>query len=359
MKSPTAAKPTEIRPASRLEGLAPYSPPAQRPGFTLRLDANEGPAVRASVVTALATIDAETLRRYPNATALEARLADRWGVDPARVVVTNGGDDAIDRLCRSVLEPGRRALLHAPTFVMIERGAKLAGGVVDRVRWVDGAFPIDRFVASITEATALVAIISPNNPTGGVVSLGYLRRVADAASQVGALVMADLAYIEFADTDPTSDLIDLPNVVLVRTFSKAMGLAGLRVGYAIAPREVARWMRTVGGPYPVSAPSLALAGAAIEDEPGRDAVIGRIRLERDRFAELLTSLGAAPLPSQGNFIAVRVDDSEQLRERLADRGVAVRTFGANTAAAGLVRITLPGDANEFQQLCDALGASIR
>lgn len=359
MKSPTTAIPTGIRPASRLDGLAPYSPPVQRPGITLRLDANEGPAIRSSVAASLATIDAESLRRYPDASSLEARLADRWGVDPARVVVTNGGDDAIDRLCRSVLEPRRRALLHDPTFVMIERSAKLAGGSVDRVRWIDGAFPVDRFVASITEATALVAIVSPNNPTGGVVSLGDLRRVADAASQVGALAMVDLAYIEFADTDPTPDLIDLPNVVLVRTFSKAMGLAGLRVGYAIAPLEAARWMRTVGGPYPVSAPSLALAGATIEDESSRDAVIDRIRLERDRLARLLSNLGAAPLPSQGNFITVRIDDSEQFRERLADRGVAVRTFGANTAAAGLARITLPGNDNDFQQLCDALGASIR
>lgn len=359
MNSPTASIPTGIRPASRLDGLAPYSPPAKRPGVTLRLDANEGPAISASVAATLKTIDAETLRRYPDATALETSLADRCSVDPARVVVTNGGDDAIDRLCRSLLEPGRRALLHDPTFVMIERSAVLAGGSVDRVRWIDGAFPADRFVASITEATALVAIVSPNNPTGGVVSLGDLRRIADAASQVGALVMVDLAYVEFADADPTPDLIDLPNVVLVRTFSKAMRLAGLRVGYAIAPLEVARWMRTVGGPYPVSAPSLALAGASITDETGRDAVTERIRLERDRLADLLTSLGAAPLSSQGNFIAVRVDDPERLRERLAERGVAVRTFRANTAAAGLLRVTLPGNDNDFEQLCDALGANIR
>jgi len=359
MNSLTASIPTGIRPASRLDELNAYAAPEQRPGITLRLDANEGPAVRDSVAAALATIDAESLRRYPDATALGTRLADRWGVDPARVVVTNGGDDAIDRLCRSVLEPGRRALLHDPTFVMIERSAVLAGGLVDRVRWIDGGFPVDRFVASITGTTSLVAIVSPNNPTGGVVSLGKLRRVADAASQAGALVMVDLAYVEFAETDPTQDLIDMPNVVLVRTFSKAMGLAGLRVGYAIAPLEVARWMRTVGGPYPVSAPSLALAGASIEDEPGRDAVIGRIRLERDQLAGLLTNLGAAPLPSQGNFIAVRVADPEQTCERLADRGVAVRTFGTDTAAAGLVRITLPGDANDFEQLCEALQASIR
>lgn len=344
----------ELTPASRLNGLSPYSPPPRDPRIVLSLAANEGPACRDSIVAALRTLDPESLRRYPDASALEERLADRWRVDPSRVVVTNGGDDAIDRICRSALEPGRRALLHDPTFVMIERSARLAGADVIRVPWVDGGFPVDPFVSAITEDTALVSIVTPNNPTGGVIGPRDICTVAEAAARVGALVLVDLAYVEFAEHDPTQELVGLPNVVLVRTFSKAMGLAGLRVGYAVASTEIACWMRTVGGPFPVSAASLLLAAAALDTDREKDASIERIKIERRQLAGLLEDAGAEPLASQANFVTARFEDPELIRARLATCGIAVRLFGPETSAAGLVRITLPGKYTDFQRLTNAL-----
>jgi len=343
-----------IRPASRLDGLRPYAPPAVDAGVRLRLDANEGAPCSGRVVSALASIDAEMIRRYPNAATLEQRIAQRWGVSPERVVVTNGGDDAIDRACRAVVEPGRSALLHTPTFEMIGRSVRLAGGAARGVAWLDGVFPTVRFIAAIVEGTALVALVTPNNPTGGGIGQDAIRAVAHSASNAGAMTLVDLAYAEFADEDPTAALLDLPDAVLVRTFSKAMGLAGLRVGYAIASPEVAGWLRTVGGPYPVSSISLALAGASLDDEAGRDKVIERVRAERSALSALMECLGASPLPSQANFITARFTNAPGVWRALRERRVSVRAFPGREDIGDCLRITLPGDESDFERLTTAL-----
>lgn len=352
-----------ITPAARLAGLRPYEPPTSLVPIDLALDANEGPAPSDALLAALRELSPEQVRRYPHAEALEERIAAQWGIDATRVLVTNGGDDAIDRLCRAVLEPGRVALLHTPTFEMIERSARLAGGEVRLVPWTDGPFPASEFLSAIVPGVALVSLVSPNNPTGGVIDTSTVLRVAQRARDVGAVVMVDLAYAEFANEDPTAMLLREQNVVIVRTFSKARGLAGLRVGYAIAPREIARWLRTVGGPYPVSSASLAVAAASLDR--GDEAVVRVVRAVRDertRLTGVLSTLGAQPIDSQANFVTARFKNALFVRRALASLGIAVRNFAARPAAPGienLLRITLPGDEASFRRLTAALEAAMR
>ena len=347
-----------IEPASRLIGVAPYVPPERESADLLRLDANEGPPCPQRLLDALRGVSGESLRRYPQAGDLEARLARRWGIGAERVVVTAGAGDAIDRLCRVMLEPGRSILIHEPTFEMIPRYAHLAGAEVQSVPWVSGPFPLPGFLAAISPATRLVSLVSPNNPTGAAIGLRDIERVADAAETLGSVVLVDLAYVEYADSDPTRRLLDHPNVVVIRTFSKAPGLAGLRIGYTIAPlppAPIAAWLRAAGSPYPVSSISLMLAEAALElPDDLRDAPIARIRSERDRLSTLLRRLGAEPLDSQANFVSVPVADAGAARRTLADNGIAVRALPWGSAPAGFVRITLPGDEASFLRLVRAL-----
>ncbi len=347
-----------LKPAGRLAGLRPYVRGPSARAIDLRLDANEGAPSFDRLASVLGSIDREVLRRYPDTGALEGRIAALWGVSAERVVVTNGGDDAIDRVCRAVVEEGRTAVVHTPAFEMIERGALLAGGEVCQVGWLGGAFPVSAFVGAIGERTGLVALVSPNNPTGGVIGLEEMVAIVRAARDVGALVLVDLAYVEFADADPTAALLEFSNVVVVRTFSKAMGLAGLRVGYAIASAEVAGWLRTVGGPYPVSNLSLALARASLEDEAGRAAFVEEIRRERTRLEEVLGDLDAEVFASQANFVFARFADAEGVREGLGERGIAVRGFGEGSGIGDCLRITLPGDAGEFLRLEAAVVAEL-
>ncbi len=343
-----------LQPTGRLRGLSPYEPPASGPFVDLTLDANEGMAPENVLENVLTGISAEDLRRYPDTGELERALADTYCIDAERVVVTNGGDDAIERACGAVLEPGREAVLHHPTFEMIERGVRLAGGEVRSIEWIEGAFPVRECVAAISPATSLVAIVSPNNPTGSVISFDGMMEVVRAAARVGALVLADFAYIEFANEDPTRSLLDEPNVIVVRTFSKAMGLAGARVGYALASSEVAHWLRTVGGPYPVSSISATIALASLRSAGEQRAFVNNVRSEREELSSLLRTFGYTVLDSQANFVTARFADARFVWNSLASLGIGVRAFASRPELDGFLRITLPGDEAAFDRLVRAL-----
>lgn len=331
-----------ITPIPVLKDAGRYRPPVRPAGMKLVIDLNEGPAPTADILARLAAVDAETLRRYPDATALEQRLAARFGLPPSRVVVTAGGDDGIERLCRAVLSPGKQLILPAPTFEMFKRYAKFAGASVVEPAWPEGAFPTDAVLAAITPDTAMIAVVSPNNPTGAVATADDLRRVAAAAPH--ALILLDGAYVEFADEDLTALALSLPNVVMIRTFSKARGLAGLRVGYALAPERIADWMRAVGAPFAVSSVSLAVAGHDLDHGDARlAATVAQVKTERERIRRILAELGATPVASQANFVLARVPDPVALRDALFAQGVAVRNFAGKPGMESFIRIGCPAD----------------
>src|ERR1044071_2229938 len=218
----------------------------------LRLNSNEGPRASRALLTELADLDPELLRRYPDAAAVEAALAARVGVSEDRILVTAGADEALDRIYRAYAGPDRPVLLPEPTFDMLERFAALAGAPLVRVPWLTDAFPLEQILVQLADR---VAIVSPNNPTGGVASRDDVRRIAAAAPR--SLLLLDQAYVEYADEDTDPVVLDLPNVVVVRTMSKAWGLAGCRVGYAVGSANVIAVLRAAGAPYPVAGLSLA------------------------------------------------------------------------------------------------------
>ena len=324
----------------------------------LRLDRNEGPAPSRAVIRALGALPGDALQRYPSAAPLEAAIAARIDVAPERVVVTAGGDDALDRLIRMSAQPGGDLLIHSPTFAMIERAGDLAQASVRKVPWENGPFPIEEFVEAIDRRVGCVALVSPNNPTGLVIARDMMLAVAKRASEVGALVVVDLAYVEYADDDPTQALLEAPNVAVVRTFSKAWGLAGLRVGWLAASPVVAGVARTLGGPFAVAGPSLALAQAALEESAlDMRAHVSRVQWEREELRRVLLQLGVEVSASQANFVLARFGSRElamKIATRLAQRSVIVRTFASSDLACGALRITCPGDDGMFSRLVAVL-----
>jgi histidinol-phosphate aminotransferase len=341
-----------------------YAPPTTAAPIDLRLDANESltPALSLDVAQLAPTLDPEALRRYPSTAPLETAIAARWGLSPSRVLVTAGGDEAIDRACRAFLRPGSQVNLPVPTFEMIARYARLAGADIATVDWRDGPYPIDQVLAQINEQTAMIAVVSPNNPTGAAASPRDLERLAREAPH--AILLVDCAYAEFADHDLTPAALDLPNAVVIRTFSKAYGLAGLRVGYAIASDKNTLSMRAAGSPFPVAGVSLAIAAAALSSAgatlPG---AVSRVRREREQLFRLLADLGAHPKPSQGNFVLADFQNAEWTWRALAGLGIAVRRFppGRRPDIGTLdssLRITCPGREAEFDRLCRGLRAAL-
>jgi histidinol-phosphate aminotransferase len=346
-------------PASRVDALRAYERAPVPDGLRLRLDANEGAMPQLDlVINALREAGADALRRYPNAKPFEALLAQRFGVDPSQAFVSAGADDVIDRCCRAFLPPAASLLIAEPSFEMFDQYASLCGARVATVPWQPGRFPGDAMVGRLDARVALIAIVTPNNPTGEVATLEDLRRLASSAPH--ALVVLDHAYVEFADEDLTAFALEMPNVVVVRTFSKAWGLAGCRVGYALGPSRIIRALRAAGGPYPVSAASLVIARALLEGGlAARDAYVDRIRQERTDLYELLERLGGAPRVSQANFVFAELGArAPAVHGTLVDHGILVRSFTFKSGEPRGLRISLPGESGAFQTLASALRAAL-
>ncbi len=342
-----------LRPRAVLNGLTAYSVPRPSVPIDLFLDGNEGIAPPDALLRELAGASAQMLRRYTKTAPLERLIARRHGVSPDRVIVTGGGDDALDRACRAMLEPGRNLVLPSPSFEMIWRYATLVGAEVRRPAWRGGRWPLAAVLDAVDDSTGCVAAVSPNNPTGAVISAEEIRAVALAAPW--ALILADLAYVEFADEDPTAALADLENVAVFRTLSKAWGLAGLRVGYTLAAPRVVGLLRAAGNPYPVSAASLALAGAWYErGEEQVAAFVAAVREQRAALTAQLARLGARPEPSQANFVFCRPADAGALREGLAAQGISIRVWPGDAELGDSARITIPGTTDGFARLTRAV-----
>ena len=343
-------KPIPVRSVRALEA---YAPPVHLAPVDLVLSGNEGAQPPRSLLHWMSEQPVSVLRTYPKQATLERDLAQRLGVRPEQVMVTAGGDEAIDRLCRAFLEPGRRVVMPQPTFVMLPHYATLAGAEIDTISWPGGPYPVDTVLGAVTADTAMITVVTPNNPTGATATVDDLARLAEAAPH--AVLLVDLAYVEYADDDLTSAALQFENAVVVRTISKAWGLAGLRVGYAVGAPRVLAAMRAAGGPFSIAGLSLALAAHALADG-GEDkaAHIAAVRREREELQRLLQDLGQTALPSQGNFVLARCTDEVWLRDGLAGLGIAVRIFPGEEELAGAARITCPGNAEHFARLRAAL-----
>lgn len=339
-------------PVPQLTELDDYST-LRHPGpVELKLDGNEGPQAPA-VASILAGLPAERWRRYPSARDAEAVIAGRLGVAPESVVLTAGADDALDRVLRTVAGPGREVVLTDPGFTTLERLVRLCGATPVPVPWWDGPFPVRAVLDRVGPATAAVAVVSPNNPTGSVIGREELDALARGVGR--RLLLLDHAYVELADEDLTAAALAHPNAVVVRTLSKAWGLAGLRLGYAVARPAVAALIRRAGQPYPVSAASLAVAERlAAGDGVYAAAYAARVRRLRRVLLDGLAARGIDVPPSQANFVLPRLGPALWVRDGLAGLGIAVRVFPENSRLADRARITVPDDEAGVERLLAAI-----
>jgi histidinol-phosphate aminotransferase len=317
----------------------------------IRLDRNERLVPSPSLVDLSRRLPAETLNTYPDATPFEAALAQLWDVDPARVLAAAGGDDAIDRVCRAWVGPGLELVTVSPTFEMFPFFTALAGGSVRYIPTLEHPAPLDTLAVRVGPDTGVVLAISPHNPTGAVATEEELVALA-MSLPANVRLLVDLAYVEFADADPTSALLDLENVVVLRTLSKAWGLAGARVGYAMGSVDAIVELREAGPPFPLAGPSLWLAERALALEPAvTGPYVAAVRRERPTLTKLLQAIGAEPMPSQANFVLARFTDADLAASRLGAADIRVRRFPDSPE---MLRITLPGDERVFQRLVTTL-----
>ena len=315
------------------------------------LSMNEGAPPPPECLRVLDRAGPSILRKYADPAPLEEAYAAYLGTAPANVLATTGADDAIDRVMRAFLAPGREMVFPTPTFEMVPRCARMARGDLVPVEYEWGRLPHDEILAAVSDRTGLVAVLTPDNPTGRAFSTRSLLRLAEALPS-GVTLMADLAYAEFADEDPARALLEVPRAIIVRTLSKAWGLAGLRVGFAVGARERIDVLRRFGGPYALTGPSIAIALDRLRNGVDRmRGFVEYVREGRERLAAAIRAAGGVPEPSQTNFVLASFPDARWVLRGMAAQGVLVRHFDH---LPEFVRVTVPRDDAEFGRVARAL-----
>ena len=347
-----------LSPRAAVRQLPTYHPPlAGRAG--LRLDFNENTVgCSPRVLERLRRIDTEELARYPEREPVEAIAAGYLGTKPEELLLTNGIDEAIHLLAETYLEPGDEAFIVVPTFSMYEIFAAATGARVVKIPAErDFSFPLTDVLRRVTKATRLIAVANPNNPTGSAASLDDLLRVAEAAPEAALLV--DEAYFEFYGQTLLNQWRERPNIFVARTFSKAYGLAGLRVGVLMGEAQQMSMVRKVASPYNVNGVALACLPEAFADEAYVRSYVSEVREGRKRLQLELDALGIPYWPSQANFVLMRLGalNSDFIR-RMREQGILVRDRSRDPGCEGCVRTTL-GSTEQTDKLLPVIRETLR
>ncbi len=324
----------------------------------VKLSSNENPLGPSPVAIEAVKSEAQTLNIYPDNTYTELKkaLAKKIGVKPENIAVGNGSSEIFLFLSLSFLNENRTLVTSKHTFQIYKISGKIVGANVIQVPMRDELkINLDGILSAITEDTSVVYICNPNNPTGSYLTKGEIENFLDNVPE-DVVVVFDEAYYEYVTADDypeTIDYIDRGNVVIIRTFSKIYGLAGLRLGYAITSPEIIEKFEHVRFPFSVSRPAAAAGIAALQDT--LHVQRSRASNERNKFKmyKKFEELGVKYIPTQGNFIYVETEiPGKRLFEMLLNYGIIVRPLDAYELPMG-IRVTIGSD-NETDRFLSAL-----
>jgi histidinol-phosphate aminotransferase len=357
---------TKVRPRAALQSIKSYSPgkPVWEVQRELGLDkvvklaSNENPLGASPKAIEAMQLFLPQIHRYPDAGAADASqaIASRLGLLPQQLIITNGGDELISLVSEAYLEPDDEIVVPAPTFSEYEFGAHLMGA---RTIFVplgnDFSYNTDALLSAVTDRTKLMYICSPNNPTGTYMPDTELSRLIDALPK-HVLLIIDSAYSYYASADDYASGLEHVRagrqVLVLQTFSKIFGLAGIRIGFGAASEEVIRTILKVKEPFNVNALAQTAAAAAITDDDHVEASVRINKLGREQLYEGFSKLGLSYTKSMSNFVLLELgEDAKMIYERLMSKGAIVR-YGAIWGLPLHVRVSvgLPEE-NEFLLHC--------
>ena len=301
-------------------------------GWT-RLASNENPFPPSSKVVNSILESVFSITRYPESEfELKALLAARYGLEPGNIVIGNGSNELIETAFKGMRHPTRkRVLVHEPSFAFYSIAAQIYGYEARQIRFPDLTVDLGVILEHIDESVRIVFLNNPNNPTGTIFEDATFKSFLDRLPPE-VLVVVDEAYAEFATSKkfPKSMTYvrDYP-VFVLRTFSKAYGLAGLRIGYGVGDASIASFVERTKQPFSVNMMALIAAKAALGDDKYVAKVLESNIQGRDFFYSLFAELGLAFIPTEANFVLVHVGpDAEDLTKRLFEKKILVRWMGA-------------------------------
>ena len=332
------------------------------PGDGLRLHLNENTGgCSPRVLEAIQRVRTTDVSTYPSYTELVHACARHFDVDPDWVLLTNGLDEgilmaAVAHIARARVHDAE-TIIPLPAFDPYPNSTAAVGATAVRVpAQPDFAFQTEAVLAAITPRTRIIFLNTPNNPTGRLIAIDDLQRIIEAAPH--AIVLIDEAYIEFGGTSFLPHLARYPNVLIGRTFSKAYGLAGMRVGVVIGQPEALDPVRVVTLPFNINAVAMAATLAALQDRDFLPRYAAQVAESRQRLAAACRRLGLEYWDSAANFLLVRVgDDVATFVRTLASRGVHVRDRSKDPSTPGCVRITA-GVLDHTEAAVEALDAAV-
>ncbi|HEY6249581.1 MAG TPA: histidinol-phosphate transaminase [Candidatus Angelobacter sp.] len=302
-----------------------YNSPLTNAKVDLRLDLNESTTgCSPRVLAKIRSLDAKLLALYPRRESGEKLVADFLGVKPEEILLVNGADEGIDVLCRAYLDADDEMIIVAPAFAMYEIFAQISGARTVRVlAGPEYTFPVEGILQAITPRTRLIVITNPNNPTGVLASRTDVLRVLQAAPDVAVLL--DEAYFDFCGETLMDQIGRIPNLFVARTFSKAYGLAGVRLGILAGAAEQVDVLRRIAPPFNINTFALECLAEALGDRKFVADYVSQVRSAREWLRQELERMGLKCWPSQTNFLLVDFGDSRlPVLQGMEEQGIALR-----------------------------------
>lgn len=330
-----------------------YEPPGEGRADKLRLDFNENtagcsPAVR----RALAKLTPKLLSMYPEYERGTRRLARHFKVAPEELLLTNGGDDALRLFFDAFVDAGSATVICEPTFPMYRYWGEVAGAKIEALRYsASMEFPLEAVLAALADKPRVLFVCNPNNPTGTLLTKETIESILQGATHTA--VVLDEAYAEFSGVTVVRWINKYPQLFVARTFSKAAGLAGLRLGAVIACAESLSILRRATAPFPVNIAALAAAEAAVGDSNTMKRYVKNILRTRKWFETELLKLGIQAYPSAGNFLLADFGPSgSEMCAQLQAKGILLRDRSKDIGP-GLVRVSI-GTQKEMERFLKAI-----
>jgi histidinol-phosphate aminotransferase len=317
-----------------------YEAPAEGRWGKIRLDFNENTTgCSKAALAALRRLSAKELAMYPEYLGPTKILARYFGVKPAELLLTNGGDDALRVFFDTFVEPGSHILICEPTFPMYRYYAEIAGARVEALRYsLEMEFPLMSVLKALRKKPRVFFLANPNNPTGTLVDRATIDKILKAAPQT--VVALDEAYCDFSGVTGVRWIRRYPNLFIAKTFSKAAGLAGLRLGAVIAKRESLALVRRALPPFPVNVAALAAGVTAVRERRTIGRYIRETKQLREWFGGELQRRGVRVFPTAGNFLLADFGNAgPRLFRALTRNGVLIRERGKDLGP-GFARITI-------------------
>jgi len=344
----------QLRLRRSVRRIRDYEAPAEGREGKLRLDFNENTVgCSPAVLQALRNVTAEQMAMYPEYENSARRLAAYFGVQRAEMLLTNGVDDALRLMMEVFIDPGDAVLIAEPTFSMYRFFSQVAGARIDSVRYDEEMrFPLTATLRELKRSPKILFLANPNNPTATLVEEAALAQILDAAPRT--MVFVDEAYFEFSGLTILPWIRRRKNLIVARTFSKAAGLAALRIGTLFAHAELIAAMQRAFTPYPVNSLALVAAEAAVNDEPFLKSYVEEVRESRSQLTRGLKQLGVRVFPSAANFVLADFGaGATRLVKQLERRGILVRDRASEFGRDGFVRITA-GTVAQTERLLKAI-----